>query len=235
MLYNISEHNIKRMSQNNLSVKLKSNKKRKLSSTLWLKRQLNDPYVYQAKKDGYRARAAYKLLEIDQKFKILKRDSIVVDLGAAPGSWSQIAIERKAKKVIAIDLLPMDPISNVDFIQGDFMDDEVLIKIDVLTSGNRVDVIFSDMSPNISGNRNLDHLRIITLCESVFEFAKANLAEGGAMVVKIFQGGTENTLLQKIKQNFGLVKHFKPKASRKESGEMYLVATEFHSNTNSSF
>jgi 23S rRNA (uridine2552-2'-O)-methyltransferase len=216
------------MTHRNISTKVKTAKGRKLSSSLWLKRQLNDQYVARAQKEGYRSRAAYKLLEIDSKFHIFSKNTTILDLGAAPGSWSQIAIKNPASKVVALDLLPMLPIKNVEFIQDDFTNEGVIEKIKTIIGDRKIDILLSDMSPNISGHKNTDHLRIVDLCELVFEFAKENLAEHGVMVVKIFQGGTENKLLKEIKKYFKKTHHFKPESSRKESAEMYLVAMDFH-------
>jgi len=211
----------------NLFTAVKTAKKRKPSSTRWLQRHFNDPYVKQSKVDGYRSRAAYKLVEIDDKFKLLKKSGVVLDLGAAPGSWSQVALERGAKKVIALDLLEIEPMAKVDFIVGDFTSGEVLGQLEGLLGGQKISLILSDMAPNTSGHRKADHLKIIVLCEQVFEFAKTNLQEGGSMIIKLFQGGAEEELLAEVKRSFVSVKHFKPDSSRKDSSEMYLIAMEF--------
>ena len=216
------------MTHRNIFTKVKTAKGRKLSSSLWLKRQLNDPYVARAHKEGYRSRAAYKLLEIDEKFHIFSKNKVVLDLGSAPGSWSQIAIKNHASKVIAVDLLPMPPIQDVDFIQDDFTNEEIIEKIKDISGKRKIDILLSDMSPNLSGHQNTDHLRIVSLCEAVFEFAKENLSEHGVMVIKIFQGGTEDNLREGIKKYFKKIHHFKPESSRKKSAEMYLVAIDFH-------
>jgi 23S rRNA (uridine2552-2'-O)-methyltransferase len=198
------------------------------SSREWLKRQERDPYVKQAKKDGYKSRAAYKLIEIDDRFKVLKPGKIVVDLGAAPGGWTQIAVERvrpleKGGKVIGIDLLPMDPIAGAELLQGDFYDAGVLTALEA-QCGGEVDVVLSDMAPSTTGHKQTDHIRIMALFELAWDFADKHLAPGGAFVAKVFQGGTETEFLKKLKQNFETVKHMKPPASRKESAEIYVVA-----------
>jgi 23S rRNA (uridine2552-2'-O)-methyltransferase len=211
----------------NLFTKVKTAKKRKPSSTRWLERHFNDPYVKQSKADGYRSRAAYKLVEIDDKFKLLKKSALVVDLGAAPGSWSQVALERGARKVIALDLLEIEPMAKIDFILGDFTSEEVMNQLEKLIGTKKISLILSDMAPNTSGHKKADHLKIIVLCEQVFEFAKTHLEEGGAMVVKLFQGGAEEELLSELKRYFTTIKHFKPDSSRKDSSEVYLVANGF--------
>lgn len=211
--------------------RVKTSKKRKKSSTLWLLRQLNDPYVAKSKLDGYRSRAAYKLLEINEKFKILKPGFNVVDLGAAPGGWSQVAAKiigsdkaNAANKLIAIDLLPIDPIPGVTTFQQDFFEDDAKKLIVDCLNGELADVVLSDMAANTVGHGATDHIRIINLCESAFYFSMTILKPGGHFVAKIFRGGAENELLNEIKQNFTTVKHFKPQSSRKESSEFYLIA-----------
>ena len=223
----------------NKSTKVKTAKGRKISSTKWLQRQLNDPYAIQAKKEGYSSRAAYKLLEIDSKFHILGKNKIIIDLGAAPGSWTQIVSKTHPKKIIAVDLLPMQPSKKVQFVLGDFTNEDTIKKIlsalgqssstDLNTTllSTKADVILSDMAPNTSGHKNLDHLQIINLCEHVFEFAKEVLAKDGILVMKIFQGGQEKLLAEQLKKSFVQVKFFKPQASRKESSEIFLVAIGF--------
>jgi len=206
--------------------KIKTAKGRKISSIRWIERQLNDPYVTQAKKDGYRSRAAYKLLEIDEKAKILKKGQSVVDLGAAPGGWCQVAAA-KGCNVVAIDLLEMDEIPGVTFFQMDFMEDDAPgVLIDAL-GGAGADVVLSDMAHNTVGHRNTDHTKIMLLVEAAYDFAIEILKPHGAFVAKVFQGGTETELLSRMKKDFKVVKHIKPPSSRKESPETYVVATGF--------
>ncbi|NRA73852.1 MAG: RlmE family RNA methyltransferase [Rickettsiales bacterium] len=209
--------------------KVKTAKGRKTSSTKWLQRQLNDPYITQAKKDGYISRAAYKLLEIDSKFHILGRGKVIIDLGAAPGSWIQVALKTNPKQIIAVDLLPLKQDKNVEFILGDFTHENTLKKILAILNdkSNKPDIILSDMAPNASGHRDLDHLQIIALGEDVFEFAKNVLKKDGSLIIKTFQGGQEKDLADKLKTCFAQVKFFKPQASRKNSVEIFLVATKF--------
>jgi 23S rRNA (uridine2552-2'-O)-methyltransferase len=212
-----------------IAILVKTAKKRKLASTLWLQRQLNDPYVKQAKADGYRSRAAYKLLEIDDKFKIFKRGAKVIDLGSAPGGWSQVAVNRtKNGKIFAFDLLAMPEIGGVKFVQLNFLAEDAISKITELTA-SKVDVVLSDMAANSCGNPQIDHMRIMDLCEQAFNFAKEILAPNGAFVAKVLQGGGDHQLLVLIKKYFKTVKNFKPQASRADSAEMYLVATGFKS------
>lgn len=209
---------------------IKTAKGRKISSTLWLQRQLNDPYVQRAKADGYRSRAAYKLIEMNDKFHILKPGMKVIDLGAAPGGWSQVAadIVNNGQKglVVGVDLLEIPAISDVLTFQGDFTDASVVERLKQ-ESGGLVDVVLSDMAPNTTGHANTDHMRIVMLCEEAYIFATEVLKEGGSFIAKVFQGGAENQLLNQIKKSFTTVKHAKPKASRSGSAELYLVATGF--------
>lgn len=206
--------------------RVKTARGRKTSSTLWLKRQLNDPYVDKAQKLGYRSRAAFKLLEIDEKIHILKPGMRVVDLGAAPGGWCQVAEQRGCSKIVAIDLLAVDDLPGVDFIQMDFMADDAPDKLkDML--GGPADVVLSDMAPNTMGHRQTDHLRIMAVVEAAYYFAVEVLVPGGSFVAKVFQGGAENTLLADMNRHFEKIRHIKPPASRKESSEQYLVATGF--------
>jgi 23S rRNA (uridine2552-2'-O)-methyltransferase len=201
--------------------KLKS-KHLKKSSRNWIKRQINDPYVIMAKKEGYRSRSAFKLLEIQEKFNLIRKDSYVIDLGSSPGGWSQVA-SKICTKVKAVDLLDMEPIQNVDFIRGDFLAPEVR----KLVADELADVVLSDMAPSTCGVQKIDHIRIMGLLEEVFELCKDVLKDGGNLVAKVFQGGTENALLMELRKNFKKVQHFKPKSSRKESSEIYLVALGF--------
>lgn len=205
--------------------RVRTARRRSAGSTRWLERQLNDPYVNQAKIDGYRSRAAYKLKEIDAKTGILKPGMVVVDLGAAPGGWSQVAVEKGAR-VVALDLLEMNEVPGAAFFQLDFMDDTAP---EVLTEamGGGADIVLSDMAPNTTGHRNTDHLRIMALVEAAYDFATEVLKPDGVFLAKVFQGGTENTLLGRMKKEFKTVKHIKPPASRKDSPETYVIAQGF--------
>lgn len=207
--------------------KIKTAKGRKISSIRWLERQLNDPYVAKAKKEGYRSRAAYKLLEIDEKVHALKKGQVVVDLGAAPGGWCQVAVQKGCKHVVAIDLLEMDPIPDVTFFQMDFMADEAPETLIGALGGERADVVMSDMAHNTIGHAQTDHLKIVALVEAAYEFAVEILAPNGTFIAKVFQGGTEGELLARMKREFKTVKHIKPPASRKESPETYVIAQGF--------
>jgi 23S rRNA (uridine2552-2'-O)-methyltransferase len=214
-------------------VEVKTAKKRKTSSTRWLKRQLNDPFVAKSKLDGYRSRAAYKLVEINDKFQLLKPGDNVVDLGAAPGGWSQVAAQiiksdsKGAKnKLIAIDLLPIDGIGGVTSFEKNFYDEDAKDLIINSLDGQLADIVLSDMAANTTGHSSTDHLRIMDLCENALIFALTILKPGGHFVAKVFRGGAEHDLLEMVKQNFKKVKHFKPDSSRKESSEFYLVALE---------
>ncbi len=206
--------------------KIKTAKGRKTSSTLWLERQLTDPYVAKAKAAGYKSRAAYKLIEIDEKVKILKPGQIVVDLGAAPGGWSQVAAQ-KGCKVVALDLLEMDDLPGVTFFQMDFMDDDAPATLIDAMGGTGADAVISDMAPNTTGHRNTDHLKIMALVDAAYEFAIEVLKSGGTFIAKVRQGGAEADLLARMKKDFTTVKHIKPPASRKESAETYVVALGF--------
>jgi 23S rRNA (uridine2552-2'-O)-methyltransferase len=212
--------------------KVKTARSRSLSSARWLERQLNDPYVRLAKQEGYRSRAAYKLLEMQEAKEILKPGQIVVDLGAAPGGWSQIAAllvksPQGKGRVIALDILPIEPLPGVEILQGDFTEEPSELALAELLKGQMVDVVLSDMAAPTTGHAPTDHLRIMHLCDLAYDFAEKHLQEGGAFVAKIFQGGTQAELLQRLKKNFTKVKHIKPESSRKESTEMYVVATNF--------
>jgi len=211
--------------------KLKPSKQRTVSSRQWLARQLNDPYVRRAKDEGYRSRAAYKLAEIDDKARFIKRGARVVDLGAAPGGWSQIAAERIGTKdgkgkVVAIDLLNIEAIPGVDFMQLDFLDEEAPERLKEMLGGP-ADVVLSDMAGNTTGHRQTDHLKIVALVETAVEFAREVLAPGGTFLAKVIQGGTEHTLLAELKKSFASVKHVKPPASRADSAELYVLAQGF--------
>ena len=207
--------------------RLRSAKGRTASSTRWLERQLNDPYVKQAKAEGYRSRAAYKLLELDERFALLKGASRVVDLGIAPGGWSQIVRKRAPKAaIVGIDLLPTEPLDGVTILQMDFMADEAPAALaDAL--GGAPDLVLSDMAANTVGHKQTDHLRTMGLVETAVDFAIQTLAPGGAFVAKVLAGGTDAELLALLKQHFRTVKHAKPPASRKGSSEWYVVAQGF--------
>jgi len=214
-----------------LHVTVKSGGKRKLSSKLWLERQLNDPYVMQAKRDGFRSRAAYKLREIDDKQRFLKSGQVVVDLGAAPGGWSQIAAKRVGSadgrgKVVAIDILEMPELPGVMFAQMDFLDAKAPDKLRAMIGGG-ADVVMSDMAANTTGHRKTDQLRIIGLVESAADFACEILNPGGTFVAKVFQSGADAELLMQLKRDFTTVKHVKPAASRQDSSERYVLALGF--------
>ena len=213
-----------------LRVTVKSAGRLKLSSKLWLERQLNDPYVLQAKRDGLRSRAAYKLIEIDDKYHILKRGAAIVDLGAAPGGWSQIAAKRvgapERGKVVAIDLLEMPEIVGVDFAQMDFLQDDAPHKL-LAMMGGRADVVMSDMAANTTGHRKTDQLRILGLVEGAAAFAADVLNPGGTFVAKVFQSGADATLMTQLKRDFTTVKHVKPASSRADSSERYVLAMGF--------
>jgi 23S rRNA (uridine2552-2'-O)-methyltransferase len=219
--------------QRQLKVRVKKTLQRSASSQRWLERQLNDPYVAAAQREGYHSRAAYKLLEIDNKERLLKPGKRVVDLGAAPGGWSQVAADRvKASEgkgqVVAIDLLAMDSVAGVEFVQLDFMDDRAPAKLKSMLRGG-ADIVLSDMAAQGTGHARTDHLRVMGLAEAAIEFACEVLTPGGAFVCKVFQGGTERQLLDRLKRSFTKVKHVKPPASRAESAELYVVALGFRS------
>ena len=207
-----------------IAARLKSGKHHTPSSQAWLNRQLNDPYVAEARAKGYRSRAAFKLTEIDDKFHFLHRGSKVIDLGCAPGGWLQVAVERGATAVVGVDLLPVESMAGVDIVEMDFTDPECGPRL-VELLGGPPDVVLSDMAPNTMGHRKTDHLRIIGLIEIAADFAIATLAPGGAFVTKAFQGGETSEILRLLKRHFAEVKHFKPRASRTDSSELYLVAT----------
>ena len=214
-----------------LKVRVKMTRKRTVASARWLERQLNDPYVAQARREGYRSRAAYKLIEIDDKYKMLKRGERIVDLGAAPGGWSQVAAARVGShegrgRVIAIDLLALDPIDGVEFRQMDFHDRKAPDQLREWLGG-LADGVLSDMAANATGHRKTDQLRIIGLVELAADFASEVLAPGGFFLAKVLQGGAEGELLARLKRDFATVRHVKPKASRADSAELYLLATGF--------
>ena len=207
--------------------RVRSAKKRTQSSTLWLQRQLNDPYVKKAKADGYRSRAAYKLIELDEKFGILRGSKRVVDLGIAPGGWSQV-VRKVAPKaaIVGIDLLETDAIEGVEIFQMDFMDDEAPEKLEAALDGPP-DLVMSDMAANTVGHKQTDHLRTMGLVEAGAWFAVETLEKGGTFIAKVLAGGTDKELLDLLKKHFKTVKHAKPPASRKGSSEWYVVAQDF--------
>lgn len=216
------------MSRNKAKSKVRTAKGRKTSSTRWLQRQLNDPYINEAEKAGYRSRAAFKLKEINEKVQILSPGMSVVDLGAAPGGWCQVAAEKGVTKIVAIDLLEIDEIPGVDFVQMDFMDDAAPDKLKAMIGGDGlVDLVMSDMAPNTTGHKQTDHLKIMAVVEAGYYFAAEVLKPGGTYIAKVLQGGAQNTLLAEMKHHFKTIRHIKPPASRKESSEQYLVATGF--------
>jgi 23S rRNA (uridine2552-2'-O)-methyltransferase len=207
--------------------RLKTAKGRKVSSTRWLERQLNDPYVKRAKAENYRSRAAYKLLELDERFGLLKGVHAVIDLGIAPGGWSQVVRRKTPQASIAgIDLLPTDPIEGVTILQMDFMDEAAPERLKQALGGP-ADLVLSDMAANTVGHQQTDHLRTMALVEAGLEFAREILAPGGAFVAKVLAGGADNELVAALKRNFATVKHAKPPASRKDSSECYVVAQGF--------
>ncbi len=212
----------------NLTVHVKTAKYRKPSSTKWLERQLNDPYVSEAKRLGFRSRAAFKLIQLDEKFKFLGRGKTIVDLGCSPGGWTQIAVKRNKGEgqVVGIDILPTEPILGATLIEQDFTAPDAADKLKQLLHG-KADVVMSDMAANTIGHQQTDHLRTMVLVETAYDFAKDVLKEGGIFIAKVFKGGTESSFLNEIKKSFVKVSHFKPHASRQTSPEEYLVAIGF--------
>lgn len=198
---------------------------RSKSSPAWLHEHVNDPYVKQAQKDGYRARAAYKLLEINEKDKLIKSGTVLADLGSAPGSWSQVAAKLVGTqgKVFALDILPMNPIQGVDFIQGDFREDDVLAQFEELLGNRPLDLVICDMAPNMSGNDTIDQARSFYLCELALDFARNHLKTGGALLVKVFQGAGYQEYMAAMREVFATVQTRKPDASRNRSSEIYLL------------
>jgi 23S rRNA (uridine2552-2'-O)-methyltransferase len=215
-----------------LKERVKTARNRSASSTRWLERQLNDPYVARARDEGYRARSAYKLIEIDDRYRLLAPGKRVVDLGAAPGGWSRIAAERVHSTdndplVVAIDVLDMEPLPGVVILKKDFLDDDAPAALQAALGGHPADIVLSDMAAPTTGHRRTDHLRTIHLCEVAADFALSVLKPGGHFVAKVFRGGTEGELLALLKRSFASVHHVKPPASRPESVELYLVAKDF--------
>ena len=217
-----------RKTSRGLSVKLKTAKGRKISSTRWLQRQLNDPYVRSAKVAGYRSRSAWKLVELDDQFKIFWPGCRILDLGAAPGGWTQVSVEKSGNKgvVLAVDKLSIEPIPGAKCLKLD-MTGEGSLKVVKNFCGDKIDIVLSDMAAATTGHRQTDHIRTIALCEIAVEMAKEILVEGGILIVKVFDGGTETSLLTDLKRSFQKVKHYKPPASRKGSPEIYLIAQGF--------
>lgn len=214
-----------------LKQRVKSNGKRTVSQTRWLERQLNDPFVARAKREGYRSRAAFKIIEINDKFKLFKPHGRIVDLGAAPGGWAQVAAKAvgsdKGKgKVIGIDLLEIEPIAGVDFQVMDFLLEDAPGRLKAMLGGE-ADVVMSDMAANTTGHKKTDHLKIVAIAELAGEFAREVLAPGGAFLAKVLQGGSEGELLNNLKRDFTAVRHYKPAASRPDSAELYVVATGY--------
>ncbi|WPB86884.1 RlmE family RNA methyltransferase [Sediminicoccus rosea] len=209
-------------------VNVKTARSRSNASQRWLLRQLNDPYVKKAQAAGYRSRAAFKLIELDERFKLLKPGQRVVDLGAAPGGWSQVALRALGERgqVVALDLLPMDTLAGAKILQGDFQDDATEAAV-LEALGGQADLVLSDMAPNTTGHGPTDHLRIMDLASLALDFAVKVLAPGGGFVAKVFQGGSEKAMLERLRRHFTEVRHAKPPASRKESSELYVVATGF--------
>ncbi len=209
-------------------VRVKTAHKRSLSSTLWLQRQLNDPYVAEAKRLGYRSRAAFKLIQLDERFHLLGPGKRVVDLGCAPGGWCQIAVERVGPKgkIVGIDYLAMDPVAGAEILELDFLDPAAPDRLKAALDGP-ADIVLSDMAAPTTGHAATDHIRVMALAETAFDFAREVLTPGGAFVAKVFQGGTERSLLELLKQHFVSVRHAKPAASRQDSAESYVVATGF--------
>jgi 23S rRNA (uridine2552-2'-O)-methyltransferase len=223
---------VREVSGRPLKTRVKTARKRSLASTLWLERQLNDPFVARARLEGMRSRAAYKLIEIDAKHRLLRPGQTIVDLGAAPGSWSQVAAERtgaahgRGGRVVGIDLLPIDPLAGADFAVMDFLAEDAPERVKAMIGGG-ADGVLSDMAANATGHRQTDHLRIVALAELAGEFARDVLRPGGFFLAKVLQGGTERTLLTSLKRDFAVVRHVKPAASRAGSAELYVLATGF--------
>ena len=210
------------------AVRVKSARGRKLSSTRWLQRQLNDPYVAAAREQGYRSRAAFKLLELDEKYRLLKRGARIVDLGAAPGGWTQVAVAKAGPggAVVAIDIQDVEAVAGVVHIKGDIYDADIVGRIAGVLGG-KADLVMSDMAAPATGHAGTDHLRVMALVEAAYDVARQLLAAGGAFVAKVLAGGTERDMLEALKRDFAKVQHAKPSASRADSREIYLVATGF--------
>ncbi len=221
-----------KLSTGRLKVRVKTGKGRTVSQKLWLERQLNDPYVHEAKKLGYRSRAAFKLSEIDDKYRFLKPGGFVVDLGAAPGGWSQVSAQRVKSvegkgRVVAIDMHSMDDVSGVIFFKKDFYDEDAPKLLINALGGVQADVVLSDMAAHATGHRQTDHINIIALVETGYHFAQQVLKPGGTYLAKVLRGGTENQLLALMKKDFKVVRHVKPMASRDDSAELFVLASGF--------
>jgi 23S rRNA (uridine2552-2'-O)-methyltransferase len=217
---------VKPLGGRDAAVVLRTARGRSAAQQRWLRRQLNDPYVQAAQREGWRSRAAFKLIELDERHHLIRKGGLVLDLGAAPGGWTQVALKRGAARVVGIDLLPVEPIPGAALIQGDIMDpasEPALLAM----LGGKPDLVLSDMAPNTTGHAATDHIRIMALAELTLEIAQPILAEGGGFVCKLFQGGAERGMLERLKRSFREVRHAKPPASRKESSELYVVATGF--------
>ncbi len=209
-----------------LEVRLRTARGRTTTQQGWLQRQLNDPYVRAAQAQGWRSRAAFKLMELDDRYSLIHRGARILDLGAAPGGWSQVAVKRGCGAIVGVDLLPVQPVTGARFIEGDFMDPDMPARLRA-ELGGAADLVLSDMAPNTTGHTATDHIRIVALAEMALEFALQTLAPGGGFVAKVLQGGSERRLLEPMKRAFASVRHAKPPASRKESSEMYVVAKGF--------
>lgn len=209
-----------------LSVGVRSARGRSVASQRWLARQLNDPYVQAAQREGWRSRAAFKLIELDDRFHLIRPGARVLDLGSAPGGWVQVAIRRHAGVVVGVDLLTTEPLSGATLIQGDFLDPDMPGRLRAALGGP-ADLVLSDMAPNTTGHHATDHLRIMALAEQALSFASEVLAPDGGFVCKVFQGGSERAMLEALRRSFDKVRHAKPPASRKESSELYVVASGF--------
>ena len=211
---------------------MKSARRRAAASTRWLDRQLNDPYVAEARRLGYRSRAAFKLIELDDRLRLFRPGQTVVDLGAAPGGWTQVALERTraaetGSRIVALDRIRIDPIPGAEILLGDFLDPEMSMRLEIAVGAAAVDLVLSDLSPATTGHRATDHLRIVALAEDAFEFAERVLKPGGALVAKVFRGGADGDLLTRVRARFETVRHVKPPASRADSAETYLIARGF--------
>lgn len=219
-----------------LHVRVKTAKRRTASSTRWLERQLNDPYVARSKREGWRSRAAYKLIEIDEKYPLLKPGLRVVDLGCAPGGWCQVAAQRVKStdadpRVVGIDYLEMATLAGVTFLQKDFLDDDAPAALVAALGGEKADLVLSDMAAPATGHKKTDHLKIMHLCEVAIDFARTILKPGGHFLAKVLRGGTENELLANLKRDFAVVAHIKPPASRADSAELYVIAKGYRGPT----